>query len=78
MLFRIANHRIKVSARRLAEGEDAISDHTPDGVEYHRYLEIICPCGCNQVAGIFKQEDPDDPTGELGVWMEAYETSGWG
>jgi len=71
MLFRIANHRIKVSASRLMGGEDAIRDNTPEGAEYHRYLEVICPCGCNQVAGIFKQDDQE-------VWMEAYETRGWG
>lgn len=78
MLFRIATHRIKVSAGLLAMDEDAIVDNTPDGVEYHRYLEIICPCGCEQVAGVFKQGDPEDPNGEFGVWMEAYETRGWG
>lgn len=78
MLFRIANHIIRVSANRLIENEEAISDHSPDGIEYHRYLEIICPCGCNEVAGILKQEDPDNPCGEVGVWMEAYETRGWG
>lgn len=78
MLFRIANHLIKVSALRLTKGEDAISDYTPEGVEYHRYLEIICPCGCDQVAGVFKQDDPEDTEGYLGVWMEAYETRGWG
>lgn len=75
MLFRVANHRIKVNASKLMEGEDAISDNTPDGVEYHRYLEIICPCGCGQVAGIFKQNDEDSL---FEVWMEAYETRGWG
>ena len=60
-----------MNASRLMEGEDAIRDNTPEGVEYHRYLEIVCPCGCNQVAGIFKQDDQE-------VWMEAYETRGWG
>jgi len=78
MLFRIANHRIKVNAQLLMEGEDAICDYTPEGIEYHRYLEIICPCGCEQVAGIFKQGNSDDPFTELTVWVEAYETRGWG
>jgi hypothetical protein len=66
-------HIVHVHQQKIRKGEDAIIDRTYKGSTHSRYLEIICPCGCEQVAAKVVQVDEPDSCGAR-VWIEAQAT----
>lgn len=66
-------HVVHVHQQKIKQGLDAIIDRTYKGSTHHRSLEIICPCGCNEVAAVIVQSDEPDSCGAR-VWIEARET----
>lgn len=63
-------HVVHVHQQNIKKGKDAIIDRTYKGSTYYRELEIICPCGCKQVAAKIVQSDIPDSCGAR-VWIEA-------
>ena len=66
-------HIIHVHQQKIRKDEDAIIDRTYRGSTRHRRVEIICPCGCNEVAAVVVQSSTPDSCGAR-VWIEAKET----
>ena len=66
-------HIVHVHQQKIRKNEDAIIDRTYKGSTHHRRLEIICPCGCGEVAATVVQADEPDSCGAR-VWIEATET----
>ena len=66
-------HVIHVHQQRIRKGLPAIIDRTYKGSTHHERLEIICPCGCGEVAAVMIHSDTPDSCGAR-VWIEAQET----
>jgi hypothetical protein len=67
-------HIIHVHQDRIQTGEDAIIDRAPEETTFHRVLHIVCPCGCDKVAGTMKQSIVPESPGGARVWIEAEQT----
>lgn len=66
-------HIIHVHQQKIKQGVAAIIDRTYKGSTHHRTVEIVCPCGCDEVAAVVVQSDEPDSCGAR-VWIEAKKT----
>lgn len=66
-------HIIHVHQQKIKQGVAAIIDRTYKGSTHHRTVEIVCPCGCDEVAAVVVQSDEPDACGAR-VWIEAKKT----
>lgn len=66
-------HVVHVHQQRMRRDEPAIIDRTYRGSTHHQRLEILCPCGCGQVAATVVQSRQPDRCGAR-VWIEAAAT----
>lgn len=66
-------HVIHVHQQLIKKGEPAIIDRTYKGSTHHARLEIVCPCGCDQVAATMIHSPQPDSCGAR-VWIEAEQT----
>lgn len=66
-------HVLHVHQQKIKKGLPAIIDRTYKGSTHHTKLEIICPCGCDEVAAVFIHSPNPDSCGAR-VWIEAQET----
>jgi hypothetical protein len=66
-------HTIHVHQQNIKKGDNAIIDRTYKGSTHHRSLDIICPCGCEQIAATIVQSDEPDSCGAR-VWITAQKT----
>lgn len=70
-------HTIHVHQQKMRKGQPAVIDRTYIRSTHHRRLEIICPCGCDEVAAVVVQSKVQDACGAH-IWIEATKTSGDG
>ena len=70
-------HKIHVHQQKMRQGEPAIIDRTYLRSTHHTSLEIICPCGCDEIAAVMVQSKEQDACGAH-IWIEATKTSGDG
>jgi hypothetical protein len=66
-------HVIHIHQQKIRQGLAAIIDRTYKGSTHHRRVEVICPCGCEQVAAVIVQPGHADSCGAR-VWIEAQKT----
>jgi hypothetical protein len=66
-------HVVHVHQQNIRRGQAAIIDRTYRGSTHHERLEIICGCGCEQVAAVVVQSRQPDRCGAR-VWIEASDT----
>jgi hypothetical protein len=69
----IMKHILHVHQQDIKKGLPAIIDRTYQGSTHHTRLEIVCPCGCEEVAAVFVQSPTPDACGAR-VWIEARAT----
>ena len=70
-------HEIHVHQQRMRKGLSAIIDRTYKRSTHHTRLEIICPCGCDEVAAVMVQHTEQNACGAH-IWIEATKTVGDG
>jgi hypothetical protein len=63
-------HVIHIHQLNMRQGRPAIIDRTYRGSTHHERLEIVCPCGCEQVAAVVVQSPTPDRCGAR-AWIEA-------
>ena len=73
----VVKHEIHVHHQNMRAGKPAVIDRTYKRSTHHTRLEILCPCGCDEVAAVMIQSKEQNACGAH-IWIEATRTRGDG